>query len=135
FRSSNQSGVLLLGLPVCLLSTTFDSSIMLDYILPFFYLVFFAIVIWEIPFFKLDGLNRIQLLLIFFLKVAFALLLWWVYTYYYDQHPQADLFKYFEDAKTIFQACNADLKCIFQILSGISWEQEHVQEVLKQSQH
>src|SRR5690606_41025596 len=55
---------------------------------------------------------------IFILKVALSFGLWALYTFYYPNREQADIFKFFDDAQVIWQNFNAYPIEVTKLLTG-----------------
>jgi len=52
------------------------------------------------------------------IKIIAAYSLWFIYTYYYSDRAAADIFKYFDDAATIFEATKDQLGLRWQLILG-----------------
>ncbi len=70
-------------------------------------------------FFEVPGLTKRNLSLIFILKIFFGLLLWAIYTFYYTDRSTADIYKYFDDSKILFDILKTHPSHYFKILTGI----------------
>ncbi len=70
-------------------------------------------------FFEVFGLTKRSLSLIFILKIFFGLLLWAIYTFYYTDRSTADIYKYFDDSKILFDILKTHPLHYFKILAGI----------------
>jgi hypothetical protein len=71
-------------------------------------------------FFEVDGISKKTLSIIFLVKFAFGLLLWVIYTYYYTNRTTADIYKYFDDSKVIFDTLKTNPIHFFKLLFGIA---------------
>ena len=67
----------------------------------YYLLLLFAIKKWS--FFTNSGISFKTLGLLFTLKFIFGLSIYFVYTYYYTDRKTADIFKYFDDAKYLYE--------------------------------
>jgi len=67
----------------------------------------------------LEGVNKKALPVVFIIKVAMGTLLALVYSYYYPDRLKADVFKYFDDSKIMFDALFHKPLDFFQMLFGI----------------
>jgi len=76
----------------------------MEILLTLIYLLLFIWLISGSPFFKLDGIPRIWISLAFLLKVIAGVLFWYIYTFYYTSRSDADIYKYFDDSKILFDA-------------------------------
>lgn len=56
---------------------------------------------------------------IFILKILSGLALWAVYTFYYTDRATADIYKYFDDSKILFDILKTDPTHFFKILFGV----------------
>ena len=70
-------------------------------------------------FFEIDGLSKRTISFIFILKIFFGLLLWAIYTFYYKDRSTADIYKYFDDSKILFDALKTHPSHYFKMLFGI----------------
>jgi hypothetical protein len=66
-----------------------------------------------------EGISRRNLSYLFILKLLAGLSLWAVYTFYYTDRTTADIYKYFDDSKVIFNALRTHPIDYFKILFGI----------------
>ena len=55
-------------------------------------------------FFDIEGVSKQTFSGIFILKIIFGLLLWAIYTFYYKDRATADIYKYFDDSKVLFDS-------------------------------
>jgi hypothetical protein len=70
-------------------------------------------------FFDIEGLSKRTISGIFLLKIAFGLILWAVYTFYYTDRSTADIYKYFDDSKILFDTLRTNPAHFFKMLFGI----------------
>jgi hypothetical protein len=70
-------------------------------------------------FFDVEGLSKHTISGIFILKIIFGLLLWAIYTFYYKDRATADIYKYFDDSKILFDALKTHPVHYFKMLTGI----------------
>lgn len=70
-------------------------------------------------FFEIEGLSKRTISGIFILKIAFGLLLWAIYTFYYTNRSTADIYKYFDDSKILFDTLKTNPTHFFKMLFGI----------------
>lgn len=68
------------------------------------YAIVFAWIILKAKFFKIDGIPSKYILFVFFLKIIAGTTLYFIYTYYYEDRSTADIFKYFDDSKIMYDA-------------------------------
>ena len=76
----------------------------MEYILTLAYTVVFIIILWKVPFFRAEGLSKKTVSAIFILKILAGICMSLIYTYYYKDRATADIFKYFDDSKVMFDA-------------------------------
>lgn len=94
-------------------------------ILPAAYAALGLLLIGKLRFFELPGLSRRFLQLIFILKILAGTTLVAIYTYYYKDRSTADVFKYFDDGRVMFNAIKHSPADYFQMLFGIGNDTPH----------
>jgi len=105
-------------------------------LLPIFYTLLCAFCIVRLPFFRSMQLSKWTLLGVFALKIAAALALHAIYTYYYPLRANADVFKYFDDAQTLFATLPEKPSYFLQILFGVNPENlPHLQPYFDDTWH
>ena len=92
---------------------------MLGIILAIFYTAFFIFLIWKIKFFHSESLSQKWIVFVFLLKIIAGTALWFVYTHLYTDHLTADIFKYFDDGKVIYNALFSKPPDYFKMLFAI----------------
>ncbi len=75
-----------------------------EILLTLFYGVIFTFIFIKAPFFRLEGVNRKFLPALLLIKVALGTFIALIYTYYYPDRLKADVFKYFDDSKIMYEA-------------------------------
>jgi hypothetical protein len=70
-------------------------------------------------FFALEDISKRSLTLVFLLKIVCGTLLWAIYTFYYTNRNTADIYKYFDASKVMFDALKTNPIHFFKMLSGI----------------
>jgi len=93
---------------------------MMEYLLVIFYTAIFVFVIYKLPFFKSEGLSSKTLSGIFILKILAGITMSLIYTYYYTDRNTADIFKYFDDSKIMYDALYNKPGDFFRMLFGIN---------------
>ena len=83
------------------------------------YTCLFIFIINKMSFFDVEGISKRMFSLLFILKVFFGLALWAIYTFYYTDRATADIYKYFDDSKVIFDTLKTNPIDYFKILFGI----------------
>jgi len=91
----------------------------MEIILSIFYTSLFCMFIYMMPFFKIKGVSPRVFIFVFVIKLFSAFALTLIYTYYYTDRATADIFKYFDDAKVIFQALYTKPYDYVRMVTGI----------------
>ncbi len=91
----------------------------MEILLTLTYTLIFIFIIYKMPFFEVVGLSKKQISFIFILKICCGLLLWAIYTFYYTERATADIYKYFDDSKIMFDALKNKPIDYFKMLFGI----------------
>ena len=79
---------------------------------------FFLFLIQKLRFFE-SGISRRWIQAVFLLKIALGIVLWYIYSYHYKDRENADIFKYFDDSKPMFDALFTEPLSFFKMVSGI----------------
>jgi hypothetical protein len=90
------------------------------------YLIFFTAILFLLrkhSFFRLEGLNEWTAPVLFTVKIIAAFAIWWVYTFYYTDRVNSDIWKYFDDGNLMYSAPAGDL---FRMLTGIGDNAPHI---------
>lgn len=89
----------------------------------FFYLSVIIVIaiflIWKIPFFHRFQLPWWWFVIAFMLKILAGGALIYIYTYYYSDRAKADIYKYFDDGKIMYEAIHQNPSHYFRMLTGI----------------
>lgn len=83
------------------------------------YAALFIFLIHRFRFFNAPGISKRSISLVFTLKICFGLLLWYIYTFYYPNRATADIYKYFDDSRIMFDALKKEPAHYFKMLFGI----------------
>jgi len=95
----------------------------------FILLLFLAVfLIYRLNFFKTSDIPFKYLSLAYILKILVGVVFIWLYTYHYSNRSQADVFKYFDDGKVLFDVSKVSTKDYLQLSTGIS---SHTEELTK----
>lgn len=89
------------------------------------YTLLFLLLIRRMRFFRLEGLGAWTPSLFFLLKIAAGVALWALYTFYYTDTQNADIYKYYNDGKIMFDALHTAPGDYFRMLSGIGNNTPH----------
>jgi hypothetical protein len=82
-------------------------------------------------FFKNSGISFTTLSALLSIKILFGLSIYYVYTYYYPDRKTADIFKYFDDAKYLYEKVYTNSPIQFwKIIFGIQNETTEIQALL-----
>ncbi len=76
--------------------------------------------IYRISFFQTDGLSRRNISILFILKILAGVSLSLIYTFYYTDRNTADIFKYFDDSKVMYDALFHKPIDFFKMVFGIN---------------
>lgn len=93
--------------------------------LVFFYFLLIVLLIQRAPFFKIKSLPKNFLLIAFTLKVLAGFALAFIYTKYYTHRNDADIFKYFDDSKYMYDALWNKPVDFFKMLVGYGNDTEY----------
>jgi hypothetical protein len=83
------------------------------------YTVLIFFLIRRLKFFQLEGLGKWTPAVFFAFKLVAGVALWYVYTYYYTDRVNSDIWKYFDDSKIMFNAIHESPGDYFRMVSGI----------------
>ncbi|MGE0637720.1 MAG: hypothetical protein AB7G44_00855 [Bacteroidia bacterium] len=86
-------------------------------------------------FFECEGISRRAIQGVFILKIFFGILLYLVYTFYYTDRSTADIYKYFDDSKVLFDALFTKPQDYFQMLFGIGNDTPYFDVYYNQMNH
>src|ERR1051326_242528 len=76
----------------------------MEIVLTLLYAGIFLLLIRKLNFFEAEGLSRNSLSVFFCIKLLAGIALWWIYTFYYTDRSTADIYKYFDDSKIMYDA-------------------------------
>lgn len=77
---------------------------MVEFLLSIFYFIVFCLLISKLKLFKDEHIPKHWFYILFGLKTIVSVILTAIYTYYYTDRNTADIFKYFDDSKVMFDA-------------------------------
>lgn len=92
---------------------------MIEFLLSTFYFAIFCFIISKIAFFKENEIPRFWFIVLFGLKVIVSIFLTFLYSKYYTNRDTADIFKYFDDSKIMFDAIKTNPFDYLKMLFGI----------------
>ena len=91
----------------------------MNVILPLCFIAIFIVIIYKHGFFKNSGLSFQILIGLFLLKIVAACALHFLYSFYYTERLEADIFKYFDDALILFKSCKDSPVLFFKLFFSI----------------
>ncbi len=97
----------------------------LEILLCILYVALFVFIIHKVRYFQLPGLSSKTIAIIFGIKVLFGAAMYFIYTHYYPDRNTADIFKYFDDSKVMYDAFWQSPGDFFQMLFGINNDNAH----------
>ena len=107
----------------------------MEILLSIFYAFCFILLIRKMHFFRNCAIHPNLLTGIFILKIVAGILVWIIYTYYYTDRCQADIYKYFDDSKVMVHALFSKPLDFFRMLFGIdcggTYFKEHYFDVMQ----
>lgn len=83
------------------------------------YFLLFAWIIQKSRFFKSCSLPKYFLLSVFTIKVLAGIAMAFIYTHYYPIRAEADIFKYFDDSKIMYDSLKENPEDFFRMISGM----------------
>ncbi len=107
----------------------------MEVLLSILYSLVFLGLIFKLKFFATDGISRKAIGLIFLLKVACGLALWYIYTYVYTDRSTADIYKFFDDSKFIYDAFFTAPLDYVKMIYGIGSSSPHFDMYYMQMNH
>jgi len=84
-----------------------------------FYTGIFLLVISKYSFFRSEFISGKFISGVFLLKILAGTLMYFIYTYYYKDRMAADIFKYFDDSKPLYEAFWQNPKDFMHMIMGI----------------
>ncbi|MCX7696093.1 MAG: hypothetical protein N2Z72_00175 [Bacteroidales bacterium] len=92
---------------------------MLEFIYVFSIIVVVVLLLWKISFFHRFSLSWWWFAVAFLLKVVAGATLVYIYTYYYTDRSKADIYKYFDDGKVMYDALKNNPSHYLRMITGI----------------
>lgn len=105
---------------------------MIEFLLAILYFVIFCLVISKMKLFKDEVIPRYWFISLFGLKVIVSIILTAIYTNYYTDRDTADIFKYFDDSKVMFDALKTNSIDYFEMLFAIDNDSNYFNETYYQ---
>lgn len=94
-----------------------------------FYTILFIIIIKKLRFFDLPNIEKNALSLVFIFKIISGITLWAIYTFYYTDRATADIFKYFDDSKIMYDAAFNKPLDFFKMITGINNNNQYFNDI------
>ncbi len=94
---------------------------MIEFLLSTFYFIVFCFLISKLSFFKDSKIPNYWFIIIFGIKIGVSILLTLIYTKYYNNRDTADIFKYFDDSKVLYDALKTNPLDYFKMLFGFDF--------------
>jgi hypothetical protein len=92
---------------------------MVELVLSVVYILFFLLLIQKLKFFDVPGITKTSISIVFGLKIIAGIVLWAIYTFYYKDRSTADIFKYFDDSKILFDSIRTHPSDFMHMLFGM----------------
>jgi hypothetical protein len=97
----------------------------LSTLLLIFYVLLFFWILKKWRFFSDSGITTTRLWILFSIKLVIGFGLTWIYTTYYTNRLEADIFKYFDDSEVMYNALYSNPVDFFKMLFGYGNDHEH----------
>jgi hypothetical protein len=101
----------------------------LEILLCISYTALFILLINKMRFFQLDGVSRLHLSAIYLVKIGFGFVLFYIYSSYYPDRSTADIFKFFDDSKYMYDALYTEPSDFFRMLFSVGNDAPHFNEL------
>jgi hypothetical protein len=100
----------------------------LEIAITIFYFILFCFIINKLSFFDDEVITKKWFIAIFTIKVLVSIVLTLIYTYYYTDRSTADIFKYFDDSKIMFEAIKTNPLDFIKMLLGVANDNPYFNE-------
>ena len=94
--------------------------------------VIFIFLLWKLPFFSKFNLKPRTLVLLYLMHVIAGVALSLIYTFYYPQRNLADTFKYYDDAKPLYNIIGTQPLDFIRIIIGYNSDNIHLKPIFDQ---
>lgn len=98
---------------------------MTEFLISIFYFILFCLLISKLRFFRDSSIPNYWFIIIFGIKIIFSIILTAIYTNYYSDRATADIFKYFDDSKIMFDALKTHPGDYVKMLLGINNDSDY----------
>ncbi len=95
------------------------------------YIACLVIILWiikKLKFFKDNYLTLKHIYTLFLIKVAVSFVVYGIYTFYYNDRTNSDIFKYYDDGRILYQSLFNNPLDYLRMLTGIDDEKPHIQK-------
>lgn len=92
------------------------------------YALLFIFVIYRTRFFHVQGLTPARITAVFLLKIMCGVGMALIYTYYYTDRTTADVFKYYDDSRIMYEALHSNPGDFFRMLTGFRDDTEYFRD-------
>lgn len=103
-----------------------------EILLSLLYTLVFAWIILKSKFFSLQGISKKAVIGVFLLKITAGVLMFFIYSFYYTDRATADIFKYFDDSKVMYDALFKNPLDYFRMLTGIANDSPYFDQYYQQ---
>lgn len=100
-------------------------SIFTNLILPVLFSVLFIYLIIKLRFFQVDELTKKITVSLFIIKVISGTILTLIYTYYYTDYENSDIYKYFDDSYLMYKSLASNPIDYIKMVSGIGCDNQY----------
>lgn len=106
----------------------------MNVLLTFLWICIFLFLIWKLRFFQIQGFPQWIIIATFGVKLCISLCLDIIYTQYYNS-AESDIYKYFLDAKVLFESIHSSFTDYVKILCSIDLESPNIQQYLQNTDY
>ncbi len=108
----------------------------MDFFLPILFTAIFVFIILYFKFFSAERIKRLIIVGLFVAKLLAGIGVYVVYTYYFDEQRQnMDMYKYFDGGVIIYNETENNFKDYLRIVTGIQGNLPHLDEIYSKTQH
>jgi hypothetical protein len=97
----------------------------LEIAVPAAYALLLILIIYKVRFVNVQGLTPARVTAVFALKIMCGVAMALIYTYYYTDRTTADVFKYYDDSRIMYDALRTHPADFFRMLTGIGDDGDH----------
>lgn len=108
---------------------------MMSWLLYLLYVVLLVLLVWQGKFFEVKSVSKRIITAAFLLKLMAGLAVTLIYTYYYTDKQNSDIYKYFDDGLVLHSFFYTQPKLFFQLITEINIETPEVLNAIKDFNH